>query len=523
MITGEFRIPEAPVALRLLIVSADADESARLAEHTRRLGWPFACASTAEAGLQCFAQQQPDIVIIDAELPGDGAVALARDLHARIGDRWTRMLLLADKERDDDIAAGLAAGCDDVLFKPTSFALIEARSRWLQRSLSAQREASLALKRIRAISDNVLDALVTVDTNETIVACNAACERIFGWKPAEMLGQNLRMLMPEPHRHEHAGHVAAYVHGGPPHVIGIGRESVGLHRDGTVFPIDLAVSEVRVDEQRLFVGIIRDIRARKEAEHKLRENAALLQIYHDEAEAESELARELIERQLQRAGLNDPQLHYWLMPANNFSGDIVAAIRSTRGRRYALLADATGHGLTAAISALPVLSIFYSLAEDDAHLADLVREINSQLCQSMPVGRFVAAALVCIDEAAGSGEIWVGGVPDALLLDSRGEVLQRFPSRHIALGVVDGDASHGEASTFAWHAGVQLLLYSDGLIEACDAQGSAFGDERLLATLAGKAPTARAGAIRKALSRHLAAGHAHDDVSLLLLDSTPQG
>jgi len=518
VITGEFHMLEAAITLRVLIIAPDGDEAARLAEHFRCLGYPTACAASADEGRHCFAQQHPDIVIVDIDLPGGSAIALAHDLRAMIGDRWTRVLLLAGKDRDEEIAAGLAAGCDDVLFKPASFILIEARSRWLQRSLTAQREASLALKRIRAISDNVLDALVTVDTNETIVACNAACERIFGWKPAEMLGQNLRMLMPEPHRHEHAGHVSAYVHGGPPHIIGIGRESVGLHRDGTVFPIDLAVSEVRVDEQRLFVGIIRDIRARKDAERHLRESAALLQLYHDEAEAEAELARELIERQLQRPGLGDAQLHYWLMPANNFSGDIVAAMRSRRGRRYAMLADATGHGLAAAISALPVLSIFYSLAEADAQLPELVREINSQLCQSMPVGRFVAAALVCIDETTGSGEIWVGGVPDALLLGGSGEVRERFPSRHLALGVIDGDASLWEVSRFVWQPGAQLLLYSDGLIEACDAQGAAFGEERLLAALAGKAATARGEAIRGALTQHLANAPAHDDISLLVLD-----
>ncbi|WP_153115116.1 SpoIIE family protein phosphatase [Rhodocyclus tenuis] len=521
MITGELGLLGAPISLRILIIAPAGDATAMLKDSFCRLGHSAVCAATADEGLQCFVRMRPDVVLVDLDLAQMGALALVGQLRAGISEEWTRIVLLGTTDREDDIRAGLAAGGDDFFSKPISLALLEARCHWLQRSLAAQRQAILSLKRINAISDNVLDAIVTIDSRETIVACNAACERIFGWKRSEMLGQNVRLLMPAPFSREHADHVATYIHGGAPHIIGIGRETLAQRRDGSVFPIDIGVSEVRMDDGRLFVGIIRDISARKESERRLRESTELLQRYHDEAEAEALLARRLIERHLQRPGLNDPQLSYWFIPANNFSGDVLAATRSACGRRYAMLADATGHGLTAAISALPVLAIFYGMAKNDALLTDIVVEINSQLRQSMPVGRFVAAALVCIDESQHAGEIWVGGVPDALLLDHTGSVVVRFPSQSLALGVVDSDRSMRAMRSFAWTEGSQMLFYSDGLLEASNATGEAFGWERLLATLSEAEAATRAEALRTAFTRHLGAAIAHDDVSALLLHAAP--
>jgi PAS domain S-box-containing protein len=504
--------------LRVLIVD-DSPVSRRILEvFLSRLGHSVFSARDGDEALKIFAHERPDLVILDVLMPGMDGYEVARLIRAGQGEQWMPIVFLSALDREEDIINGFAAGCDDFIAKPFSFALLEAKLRSLQRALALQRLAIGALTRVRAISDAIVDAIVTIDVKETIVAANSACEMIFGWTPEEMIGRNLRLLMPEPFRSRHAGHVADYVHGGPPHIIGVGRESLGLRRDGTIFPIDLAVSEVRIDQQRLFVGVIRDISERKEAERKRRESAELLQRYYDEAEAEAQLVRDLIERQLQRPGLDDSLLSYWMIPAQNFSGDIVAATRSPLGHRYALLADATGHGLTAAISALPVLSLFYSMAPAGAPLADIVGEINHQLRQSMPVGRFVAATLVRIDEASGEGEIWVGGVPDALLLDADGRVRERFSPQKTALGVIESDDWIRETRRFAWTPRSQLLLCSDGLLEATDARGDVFGEERLFAAVAGVAAADRHGAVRAALARHLGEAAAHDDISLMLID-----
>jgi PAS domain S-box-containing protein len=104
---------------------------------------------------------------------------------------------------------------------------------------------------------------------------NPAAEQMFGYPAAEMIGQNVSMLMPSPYREEHDGYLARYLRTGEAGIIGIGREVQGRHKDGTIIPVDLAVSQI--DHLGLFTGIIRDIRPRKELERQVVEIATLEQ------------------------------------------------------------------------------------------------------------------------------------------------------------------------------------------------------------------------------------------------------
>ena len=119
-------------------------------------------------------------------------------------------------------------------------------------------------ERLRAILNTVVDAIITIDRRGTITGVNPATERMFGYSSGEMIGQNVNMLMPAPYRQEHDGYLANYERTGQARIIGIGREAQGQRKDGSVFPIDLAVSEVK--DMRLFTGVIRDITDRRRLE-----------------------------------------------------------------------------------------------------------------------------------------------------------------------------------------------------------------------------------------------------------------
>lgn len=510
--------PEHLPSLRILVVDDNRTNLQILRVFLKKLGHETITAENGEQAVAICIDEQPDMILLDIMMPVMDGFEAARRIRAQSSDHWIPIVFLSALDRDENLATGLEAGGDDFLSKPINFVALEAKVRAMQRMLMLQRRSTEALKRVQAITDNVLDAIITINTTGTIIACNASTERMFGWKSAEMIGQNVKMLMPEPFQSAHDGYLRNYVQGGPPQTIGYGREAVALHKDGHHIPMELGITEVRYEQERLFVGVIRDITERKSAEEKLRENAAQLQRYFDETEAEAQLARSLIDRQLLRPGLDDSQLHYWLTPAQNFSGDVVAAGRSPDGRLYALLADATGHGLAAAISTLPVLTIFYGMIPAGRPLAALVGEINRQLRHSVPVGRFVAATFVCLDTQTNTAEIWVGGTPEVLLLDGNGTVTRRFASQQIPLGIVDTTDELMETECFSWTEDCQLLICSDGLLEACNREETPFGNAGLERAVADVPPQLRHDAVRAALLSHLDGLPAHDDVSLLLLD-----
>jgi PAS domain S-box-containing protein len=133
-------------------------------------------------------------------------------------------------------------------------------------------------RRMRAILEGAVDAVITIDEHGVVESVNPAAERLFGYPAVELTGQNVTMLMPEPFRSGHDGYLTRYKTTGERRVIGIGREVRGLRRDGTTFHADLAVSEVQLDDRILFTGFVRDVTLRKQAEFFLAERTNLAEL-----------------------------------------------------------------------------------------------------------------------------------------------------------------------------------------------------------------------------------------------------
>jgi PAS domain S-box-containing protein len=131
--------------------------------------------------------------------------------------------------------------------------------------------------RLRALLEAAVDGIISIDERGLIQTINPAAERLFGYAAQEVIGQNVKVLMPLPYRGEHDGYLAHYIATGEKKVIGIGREVVGQKKDGSTFPMDLSVAEARLGEERLFVGIVRDITERKRAEEALSRLAAIVE------------------------------------------------------------------------------------------------------------------------------------------------------------------------------------------------------------------------------------------------------
>lgn len=132
----------------------------------------------------------------------------------------------------------------------------------------SQQETDAA--QLRAVLEAAVDGILTIGADGIVVTANAAVSRIFGYRNDELVGQNVSILMPEPDRSRHDGYLSKYLATGERHIIGVGREVVGRRKNGVLFPVYLAVSQVEVLGKQLFTGIVRDISEVKELEMALR-------------------------------------------------------------------------------------------------------------------------------------------------------------------------------------------------------------------------------------------------------------
>lgn len=137
-----------------------------------------------------------------------------------------------------------------------------------RRAFDAQSETE---RQLHAILDTAVEGIIVIDDRGIIETFNRAAQRMFGYKSGEVIGCNISILMPEPYRGEHDGYLADYMRTGQAKIIGIGREALGKRKNGETFPIELAVSEVRVGKRRTFAGIVRDISERKQMEREILE------------------------------------------------------------------------------------------------------------------------------------------------------------------------------------------------------------------------------------------------------------
>jgi two-component system sensor kinase FixL len=160
-----------------------------------------------------------------------------------------------------------------------AFGAIGAGVAWIGESLRQNRVRATAstqdaLSReahLRSILDTIPDAMIVIDSRGIMQSFSSAASRLFGYAPAEVLGRNIKMLMPSPYRESHDGYLERYFRTGERRIIGIGRVVVGERKDGSTFPMELSVGEMNSGNRRYFTGFIRDLTERQRTEARLQE------------------------------------------------------------------------------------------------------------------------------------------------------------------------------------------------------------------------------------------------------------
>lgn len=162
------------------------------------------------------------------------------------------------------------------------------------------RSMQSSVSRQRAILQSMVDGMVTIDSKGKIYHVNNAVTRLFGYEPKELIGANVRILMPEPDRSGHDGYLQNYINTGESKILGKGREVLARHKDGRLFPVMLTLGESQEGDQRIFVGILHDMTAYKDAQRKIVSQAMMIERSRHELEEIGQIASRDLQLPLQR-------------------------------------------------------------------------------------------------------------------------------------------------------------------------------------------------------------------------------
>jgi sigma-B regulation protein RsbU (phosphoserine phosphatase) len=344
----------------------------------------------------------------------------------------------------------------------------------VQRDVSDRKRAERALTeseaRIRAIVETAADGIITIDEQGIIDTCNPAAEKMFGYTREEMIGRNVSPLMPSPDREQHDSYLARYAQTRQRKVIGASRELRGRRKDGTIFPLDLSVSETRFGDRVFFTGIVRDVTLRHRRLQAERDLAA--------SHEQLRLARVIQQRFFPSTSPIMPgfDLGGASYPAEATGGDYFDYFPMSEGRVGVVVADVSGHGLGPALVMSQTRAYLRALLPLGLDVSQLVTRLNDFLIADAPDELFVTLFLAELDPRDGSF-VYASAGHQCFLLGP-GDEVQPLDSTGMPLGVLPGCVPSASPRTL--QPGQVILFVTDGVAETQSQQGTHFGIERTL-------------------------------------------
>ena len=233
---------------------------------------------------------------------------------------------------------------------------------------------------------------------------------------------------------------------------------------------------------------------------------------------EQRVAKAVFDRVAHEGCLSAPNIQYRQSPYALFNGDLLLAAHTPSGDTHLLLADFTGHGLPAAIGAMPLAEVFYSMTAKGYGLGEMLREMNAKLKRILPVDMFCCAHVVCVSALRRSLEVWSGGMPDGYLHTLATGQRTALSSQHLPLGVLKAKAFDHSTRVLPMLPGDQLFLLTDGVTETTGPDEELFGAQRLQRVLeANRDPQHLIDEVEQALRQFQ--GQIRDDVSMVQITS----
>lgn len=226
----------------------------------------------------------------------------------------------------------------------------------------------------------------------------------------------------------------------------------------------------------------------KDLNEQLNRQNQELQRLHQITLREHHIAKTVFDNALAPSVTNSGNTRQYISPATTFNGDLLLVSVSPSGGLYALLADFTGHGLPAAIGAIPLSQTFFDVTHQGASVSSIARSLNKALTKFLPDDMFAAAAIAELNADGTRLSLWMGGMPEAIVTDASGQLREKITANHMPLGILADDEFERDPYILEVQRGDHLYLYTDGIPESQNARGEMYGEQRLLAHFVANAP-----------------------------------
>ncbi len=377
-------------------------------------------------------------------------------------------------------------------------------------------ERKVSEERFRLLVESAPDAILVVDGSGRIVLVNVQAETLFGYSREELLGQTVELLVPHDQGGQHAGNRAAYTARPYPRMMGTHSGLRGLRKDGSEFPVDIALSSMETEQGMLVYATVRDLTELKRAEEMVRENLAHL------------LAAQKIQEHLLPKlppVLPGCDIAGALYPAEFAAGDHFDFLPMPDGCLGIVVADVAGHGIGPAILMASTHAHMHSLAATYSDVEEILHRANLILGGETDPERFVTMLFVRLDPRARTLTYASAGHPTAYVLNGLGDVKAMLSSTSFPLGV-ELDARFPAGNPTTLQPGDIAVLFTDGLIEATSANGRPFGRDRVIQVVArhrGETAIAIIAALYETVTDFSGGKKLDDDITIVVIKVEARG
>lgn len=261
--------------METLVAGFDKEVRNLLVKALQRRHHDLVVSEPTDEGLNKLEEKNFSLIILSDY--SDEAIRFCKLIRAReYGRKYTIFAVITQDQTnhlhkliDADIDQYIIESISDEKRLDVRLAFAEKMARNKEGQFLIEQKLRESEARARSILRTTVDAIITIDDHGSVRTFNKAAEALFQYKSSEVIGENVKMLMPQPYRREHDSYIENYHKSGERKIIGIGREVTGKRKDGSTFPMYLAVSEVNVNGQRLYTGIIRDISEQRRLEQEV--------------------------------------------------------------------------------------------------------------------------------------------------------------------------------------------------------------------------------------------------------------